>query len=179
MSIDDDKDLDGNTFREVIRRRFRFVRRGYSFRATEMEAAIGVGQLERFSDILHARQHNASRLSQILEPFSSWLQLPSWDSNVQEHGFMMYPIVIQQNAPFKKEELVHHIETWNVESRDMMPLINQPVYAFMNIKEEEYPVASWINRCGFYIGCHQGMQEEDLVYIGKVFREFFKKTSLL
>jgi len=179
MSIDDDKDLDGLTFREVIRRRFRFVRRGYSFRATEMEAAIGVGQLERFSDILRARQHNASRLSEILKPFSSWLQLPSWDTNVQEHGFMMYPIVVKPDAPFTKEELVHHIETWNIESRDMMPLINQPVYAFMNIQQEEYPVASWINRCGFYIGCHQNMHEKDLLYVGNVFREFFKKTSLL
>jgi dTDP-4-amino-4,6-dideoxygalactose transaminase len=179
VSIDDDKDIDGAAFQEVIRRRFRFVRRGYSFRATELEAAIGIGQLERLPEVIAARQKNAAVFTHLLQPFTEWLQLPWFDASIQEHAFMMYPIVIKESAPFSKEELVMHLERWNVETRDMLPLINQPVYASMGIIQKAFPVADWVNRCGLYIGCHQGMTESDLAYIADVFREFFLSKKLL
>jgi dTDP-4-amino-4,6-dideoxygalactose transaminase len=172
MNIDDDKDIDGATFDQVIKRRFRFVRRGYSFRATEMEAALGLAQLERLPTILAARQRNAAALSRLLAPLSAWLQLPWFDPATHEHAFMMFPIVVREGAPFTKHELISHLEGWNVETRDMLPLINQPVYASMNIQCADYPVADWVNRNGFYIGCHQGLEAKDLQYVADVFGEF-------
>ncbi len=175
VSIDDDKDIDGAKFHEVIRRRFRFIRRGYSCRGTEMEAAIGIGQLERFGEILQSRQSNAAALIELLKPFEKFLQLPWYDSKKQEHAFMMFPIVVRDDAPFKKIDLIQHLEDWNVETREMMPLINQPCYEWMKINAKDYPVADWVNRCGFYIGCHQGFGEKELTYIRDVFAEFFSQ----
>lgn len=179
ISIDDDKDIDGAGFQEVIRRRFRFVRRGFSFRATEMEAALGLGQLHRLPRMIALRQKNAKRLIELLKPLEKWLQLPWYDAAKQEHAFMMFPIVVRKDAGFDKWDLVQHLESWNVETRDMLPLINQPVYASMKIRQEDYPVADWVNRCGFYIGCHQGFHEEQLDYIAKVFTMFFEERGLL
>lgn len=177
ISIDDDKDIDGAAFKEVIRRRFRFIRRGFSFRATELEAAIGVGQLKQLPKIIKKRQENAKKLTKVLRPFERYLQLPSFDPKVQEHAFMMYPIVIKPDAPCTKDELVQHLEQWNVQTRDMLPLINQPVYAAMKIDQKQFPVADWVNRCGFYIGSHQGITAKEIEYIGKVFTEFFQKRK--
>ena len=177
VSIDDDKDIDGARFHEVIKRRFRFVRRGYSCRGTEMEAAIGVGQLDRFPQIRKSRFENAQSLIQLLKPFEKWLQLPWFDEKKQEHGFMMFPIVIKDDTPFTKTDLVQHLEEWNIETREMMPLINQPCYDWMKINVKDYPVADWVNRCGFYIGCHQGFGEQELNYIKDVFQEFFSKQT--
>ena len=175
VSIDDDKDIDGSKFHEVIRRRFRFIRRGYSCRGTEMEAAIGIGQLERFGEILKSRQSNAAALIELLKPYEKFLQLPWYDTQKQKHAFMMFPIVVRDDAPFKKIDLIQHLEDWNVETREMMPLINQPCYDWMKINAKDYPVADWVNRCGFYIGCHQGFSKENLEYIRDVFSEFFAK----
>jgi perosamine synthetase len=176
-SIDDDKDIDGVTFGQVIKRRFRFVRRGYSFRATEMEAALGLAQLERLPQILGARQGNAAFLLEELRRFDQWLQLPFFDQATHEHAFMMFPIVIRKGAPFTKVDLVAHLENWNVETRDMLPLINQPVYASMGIDAAAYPVADWVNNNGFYIGCHQGLEEDNLRYMTAVFDSFLKKAT--
>lgn len=176
VSIDDDKDIDGSQFHEVIRRRFRFIRRGYSFRCTELEAALGVAQLSRWTDILAARQKNAARLMELLKPFEQWLQLPWYDDTKQEHAFMMFPVVVKDGAPFTKFDLIKHLEDMNVETREMMPLINQPCYENMKISVEDYPVADWVNRCGFYIGCHQGFGESELTYMRDVFAEFFAKN---
>lgn len=177
VSIDDDKDIDGAKFHEVIKRRFRFVRRGYSCRGTEMEAAIGIGQLDRFPQIRKARFENAQTLIGLLKPFEKHLQLPWFDEKKQEHGFMMFPIVVRDDAPFKKIDLIQHLEDWNVETREMMPLINQPCYDWMKINVNDYPVADWVNRCGFYIGCHQGFGKEHLEYIRDVFGGFFANTT--
>jgi dTDP-4-amino-4,6-dideoxygalactose transaminase len=178
VSIDDDKDIDGSKLKEVIRRRFRFIRRGYSFRATELEAALGVAQLAELPAMIERRGKNAAVLSAGLAPFTKWLQLPTYNPAVQGHAFMMYPIVIQPDAPFTKEDLIFFLEDWNVETRDMVPLINQPVYAPMKIRQEDYPVADWVNRYGFYIGCHQGFGEKELKYILEVFAAFFRSKGL-
>lgn len=177
LNIDDDKDIDGAEFQEVIRRRFRFVRRGYSFRATELEAALGITQLEELENILRARQRNARSLTRLLAKYEKFLQLPQFEAAIQEHAFMMYPIVIRKDAPFSKDALVYHLEQWNVETRDMLPLINQPVYASMKIRQEDYPVASWVNTHGFYVGCHQGFSEPQMQYIADVFATFFDKLA--
>lgn len=175
VSIDDDKDIDGAAFHEVIKRRFKFIRRGYSFRGTEMEAALGCAQLDRWPQILAARRKNFARLQEKLAEFSRWLQLPWHDGGLQEHACMMFPIVIKEAAPFTKIDLVAFLEDWNVETREMLPLLNQPCYAWMKIPLAEYPVADWVNRCGFYIGCHQGLGEGELEYMAEVFRQFFRE----
>ncbi|MFA6039788.1 MAG: DegT/DnrJ/EryC1/StrS family aminotransferase [Candidatus Peribacteraceae bacterium] len=177
MNIDDDRDIDGSHFREVIRRRFSFIRRGYSFRATELEAALGVAQLEDLPQTLQARRQNAAFLIGGLKKYEEWLQLPLFDPATHEHAFMMFPLVIRKDAPFTKEDLVFHLEQWNVETRDMLPLINQPVYKSFGIRPRDYPVANWVNTHGFYIGCHQGLGEKELKYVLEVFGCFFAASD--
>jgi perosamine synthetase len=144
-----------------------------------MEAALGVGQLQRWPTILKARQQNAAWLIEHLQPFEQWLQLPVFDSQKQEHAFMMLPVVIKEDAPFTKFDLVSHLEDWNVETREMMPLINQPCYKWMNTNEDDFPVAKWVNNCGFYIGCHQGLSEADMQYMVDVFGSFLRGKGLI
>ncbi len=177
LSIDDDKTSDKKKLREIISKRFQFVRLGFSARVTEMEAAIGVAQLERKNEIVTERQRNAAFLTHKLKKFESELQLPKLREN-SEHVFMMFPIVIKSSR-FTKEKLVNFLEENNIETRDMVPLTNQPVYKkiFGNDLEEKYPVAKWINRNGFYIGCHNEMTQQDLEYVAAKFDEFFGKLS--
>lgn len=158
---------------QVVRNRFRFERLGYSFRATEMEAALGVAQLGHWREILRARQANAAFLSKNLMPFSKWLQLPWHPKNVG-HAFMMYPIVIRENSGFNKTQLVNFLEVRGIETRDLVPLINQPVYTrrWGNL-EKKFPVARWMNHCGFYVAAHQFLTKAELRQMARAFKDFF------
>ena len=171
INMDDDKTDDKEKLFEIVAKRFRFIRLGYSFRATEFEAALGLAQLENIALILEKRRKNAAWLTEHLKKFTA-LQLPSI-RNHAEHSFMVYPIVVNG---INKRDLVNFLEEHNIETRDMLPLINQPLYIklFGNI-EEKYPIAKMINQNGFYIGCHQNLKPEELQYIAKVFEEFFTK----
>ena len=170
LSIDDDKKKENELF-DIVERRFKFIRLGHSFRATEMEAAIGLAQLEKKDEIINKRRYNANYLTEGLKSLEKYLQLPEVQED-REHNFMMYPIVLKDRD---KKNLVFFLEKNLIETRDMLPLLNQPIYEKqISDIEKEFPVANWINNSGFYIGSHQYLKKEELDYIISKFHEYFK-----
>lgn len=175
MSMDDDQNLAHQKLVQVVSRRFNFIRTGYSFRATEMEAALGIAQLTRKDAIIQARRDNAQYFIRGLRDLEAYLQMPSWPPH-SDHVFMVFPLVIHQDSGIRKKDLIMFLEEHNIETRDLVPLINQPIYRKLyGNQHTHYPVAHWINQNGFYIGCHQKMSRRDLDYIIRVFHAFFEK----
>ncbi|MDO8576690.1 MAG: DegT/DnrJ/EryC1/StrS family aminotransferase [bacterium] len=173
ISIDDDKRLGSARLKEVMSRRYNFIRRGYSYRVTEMEGALGCAQLERYKPMIAKRKKNGAYLKKNLAQFEKHLQLP-WNPAHADHVYMMFPIVIKEGSPVKKAELTHFLERHNIETRGMLPLINQPYnVALFGDLESKYPVARWINANGFYIASHQMLSAKERSYIVSAFKEFF------
>jgi perosamine synthetase len=172
INADDDKGKSTEVPQLIAAKRFQFVSVGHSFRSTEIEAALGLAQLEDWESMIATRRANAKSLSQKLDGFATYLRLPQIRPG-SEHSFMMYPIVL---ADRPKRELVDYLEEHGVETREMLPLTNQPVYRkLLNWREQDYPVAQWINQSGFYIGCHQDVSEKDIEYIAELFEHFFRR----
>lgn len=172
LRIDDDQGVPAERLLEIVQRRFHFERVGFSYRATELEAAIGLAQLEQKDDMLRQRRLRADYLTRQLRNLEEFLQLPHTPSD-RDHVFMMYPIVCRTG---EKAALVNHLEVNGVETRNMLPLLTQPVYrSRFGDLEDEYPVAKWINRNGFYIGCHQYLTFDELEYVVGLFYQFFDR----
>lgn len=155
-------------------RRFMMIRLGYSYRIGELEGALGVAQLENKDFIINTRKANAKILTEGLKDVEQYLQLPYYPEYV-EHSFMMYPLVIKDEREFTRDEIVKYLEQNNIETRPMLPLLNQPIYKeiFGDI-EKDYPVAQWINNNGFYVGCHHGLSKEELNMIIKTIHAFLE-----
>jgi dTDP-4-amino-4,6-dideoxygalactose transaminase len=171
LHIDDDRTEDRQTLFEMAARRFRFVRFGHSFRATELEAAIGLAQLERKEEFLQRRRRNAEILTEGLIHLEDRLQLPTIPEG-RTHSFMMYPLVLRDQP---KGDLVNYLEERKIETRDMLPLLNQPIYQqIFGELEKDYPVARWINESGFYVGCHPYLKPEEMQYMVETICEFFR-----
>lgn len=175
LSIDDDNNKSGDELKMIIQKRFSFVQLGYSFRVTEMEGALGLAELENHVPMMEKRRINGQGLTLALHDLEEHLQLPSVREGAG-HGFMMFPIVLRSE---KKNNLVNFLERQGVETRDMLPLVNQPVYQdLLNIREENFPVAKWINQNGFYIGCHQSMGPVEIDHISQTIRQYFKRQTV-
>jgi dTDP-4-amino-4,6-dideoxygalactose transaminase len=171
LDIDDGRGAKGRKLWRLVDRRFKFVSLGHSFRATEFEAALGLAQLEERAGIVAKRRKIAARLTEGLKPLQHRLQLPFTPAD-REHLFMLYPIVARGED---KTALVHHLESHGVETRDLLPLLNQPVYRkLFGDLEPEYPVARMLNRSAFYIGCHQYMTAADVDHVCAVIRRFYQ-----
>lgn len=167
ISIDDDDKANGCK-REIIARRFRFESIGHSYRITELEAALGLAQLDDLSNIIAARQANAQYLTNKLLPFYGAMQTPFIRPQT-EHAFMMYPLVLWHDD---KATVTNYLEVRGIETREMLPLTNQPCYRG-RFNECDYPIAALVNASGFYIGCHQGLTRQDLDYIIDTFCEYY------
>lgn len=150
-----------------IDRRFMFVRLGHSYRVGELEGALGLAQLERKGIIMDARKRNAHYLIARLECHQDVLQLPLAPKNI-EHTYMMFPILIK-DPRLNRDEFTRYLERNNIETRPMLPLLNQPIYkeVFGEI-EDRYPNAQNIDTNGFYIGCHHGLDIDDMERIASL-----------
>ncbi|MBQ3441944.1 MAG: aminotransferase class I/II-fold pyridoxal phosphate-dependent enzyme [Selenomonadaceae bacterium] len=155
-------------------KRFMFIRLGYSYRIGEFEGVIGLDQLENKDFIMDTRKANAHYLTENLQDVQDYLQLP-WYPDYIEHSFMMYPLIVRKDAPFTRRDVTQWLEKNNIETRPMMPLLNQPIYKklFGDI-EKDYPVAEWINHYGFYVGCHHGLERAQLDKIIDSIHDFLK-----
>ncbi|MGH9022450.1 MAG: DegT/DnrJ/EryC1/StrS family aminotransferase, partial [Acidimicrobiia bacterium] len=173
IRIDDDRDPDKTLF-DVVDNRFSFVRLGHSFRATEMEAALGVAQIEERDHMCERRKAIAARYDRELADLGAHLQLPSTRPGC-EHAYMFYPLVVVDPA-VERADIVMHLEGAGVETRYLLPLINQPVYRqmFGNL-DAECPVAATLNRTAFYVGCHPEMTDADVSHVVTAFHGFFER----
>lgn len=172
ISMDDSKNAEKDVLHEVVEKRFRFVRLGYSYRATEMEAALGLSQLGRYKDILFKRKYVAQRYLKGLNDLKEYLQLPTIPLD-REHTFMLFGLVERTGA---KRHLVNFLEDNGIETRDMLPLINQPIFQKkFGDMSQMYPVADHLNKNGFYIGCHQYFTEDEIDYVISKIHEFYRR----
>ena len=154
-------DSDPDRLKEVIGKRFSFPRIGHSFRIIEFEAALGLEQLDRIDSIITKRGALASFLRDKLHGHIDTLESRPATTN----SWMMFPMIAQGD----KKELCEHLEKNGIETRDCLPLTNQPAYDF---DEDAYPFAKLLNENGFYVGCHQDLDFDDMRYIATIIKEF-------
>lgn len=175
LSMDDDKVKDPKKLFNIVSKRFSFEHIGYSYRATELEAAIGYGQIKRHKQMIKKRQKNAAYLTRGLKSLEEYLQLPKVRKDT-EHAFMFYPIVVKD--PHSRNDLVNYLEKNLIETRYLLPLLNQPVYKklFGDI-EYKYPVSKKLNNNAFYVGCHMGIKQKELDYMIKKFHTYFRSKK--
>ena len=86
--------------------------------------------------------------------------------------FMLFPIALRDRP---KRGIVNYLEEHLIETRDLMPLVNQPIYRRMfGDIEDQYPIAKWLNASGFYIGCHQYLTNEEREYVADTVCKYYK-----
>lgn len=148
-----------------LARKFCFTSIGHSFRVSELEAALGIPQLEEWHTIIDRRQENALFITEVLQDYQDHLQLP-WVRPDTDHAFMMYPILIKNES---KHGIMNYLREHRIEVRDMLPLTTQPCYSF---NPNEYPVAQYVNEHGFYVGCHQDLGKSELTYLAETITDY-------
>lgn len=164
-SIDDDDKIS----KDMIERRYKFDRVGYSYRCTEIEAAIALSELERWKENIATRRSNAALLMSLLKPLEDKLQLPSVPEGFS-HSWMMFPLVCREGVD--REPLLMHLENNGIETRYLFPLLSQPVYRkLFPGMIEKYTVAKSLEKQGFFIGSHQGLYNRDIHFIAKTITE--------
>lgn len=156
--------------------RFRFERIGYSAKMNDLEAALGLDQIERLDLIVAKRRHNMKELTAGLRQYEEHLILFDDRSEDEFISPLVYPIVIRGGAPFARKQLTRFLERQGIETRPMFGSIptQQPAYRHLGFKPGDFPNADYIGANGFYIGVHQNLTPDDIAIVLESFAEFFK-----
>ena len=141
----------------------------YNFKTTEFTAALGVSQVKKADWIFKRRQENVQYLNERLKRFEEFFYLPIYNKNV---SYLAYPILIKENSKFKRKWLRENLEQDGVENRPLFGCIPTQQPDFSHLKDKylnKLPIADYVGKNAFYIGCHQYLEKEDLDYIVNTF----------
>jgi CDP-4-dehydro-6-deoxyglucose reductase, E1 len=147
---------------------------GYNLKLTDMQAAVGLAQLDKLPQFIEQRRQNFDFLYQQLQGLEDVLILPEAtpDSDPSWFGFILS---VRSSAAFTRNELVQHIEKNLIGTRLLFGgnLIRQPAY-----KDQNYRVigdlsnTDYVMNNTFWIGLYPGLTEEMLKYTASIIRQF-------
>jgi CDP-6-deoxy-D-xylo-4-hexulose-3-dehydrase len=150
---------------------------GYNLKLTDMQAAIGLAQLKKLNTFVKARQNNFENYRKFFSGYPDFFILtqPEMKSIPSWFGFTL---IIKDNAPFTKSELVKYFEDHRIGTRSLFSgnLTRHPAYVNRHdIRISGQLVnADRIMERGFWIGVFPGITPEMLEYVKKTFREFLQ-----
>lgn len=140
-------------------RRFVHDMIGFNYRLTNVQAAIGLAQLERIQGSIRKKRWMAETYNALLSDIPG-LTLPQEQSYARS-VYWMYAVLVNERSPLSRDELMDGLKRLGVDSRSyFVPIHEQPVFAndvspashFHSASfRERYPVAEDLSRRGFYI----------------------------
>lgn len=178
MIVTDDDALAGRcrSLRNLAMKPRRFVHDelGWNFRMTNLQAAVGLAQLERLDEFLPRKRRIFERYTELLAGVRS-LELPVPSTDYATNVNWVFGVVIRDNVPFDSDEAMRRLAEKGVGTRPFFwPMHEQPVYQAMGMfAGESHPNAERIARRGFYLPSGLALTDEQLVRAANAVREVF------
>lgn len=147
---------------------------GYNLKMTDMQAAVGVAQLDKLPEFIQKRRENFDFLHQKLQDLQDVLVLPEASPH-SEPSWFGFPILVREDAAFTRNDLVKHLEEKRIGTRLLFGgnLLRQPLYQGLNYRViGDLSNADKIMEGVFWIGVFPGLTEEMLTYVAATIREF-------
>ena len=147
---------------------------GYNLKMTDMQAAVGVAQLDKLDGFIQRRQENYHFLTENLADLDDVLELPKPTPN-SEPSWFGYPIYVKESAPFSRNDLVRHLEEKRIGTRLLFGgnLLRQPLYQGLNYRVVgDLSNSDRIMENVFWIGVFPGLTKEMLKYVTDTLRSF-------
>lgn len=150
------------------KKRFVHEELGWNFRMTNLQAALGVAQLERLDEFVARKRWMGRRYTEMLLDVEG-LQLPVEKTEYADNIYWVYGLVLKDDVPFDAEEAMRRLAQFGVGTRPFFwPMHEQPVFQKMGLfSGETYPIAERIARRGFYVPSGMALTEEQMERVAR------------
>lgn len=125
---------------------------GFNYRMTNLQAALGVAQLERLSEFVKIKRKMGTYYTNLFASEKT-IQLPTAKTSYADNIYWVYGIVLNDSLPFDAVAAMKKLAQANIGTRPFFwPMHEQPVFKKMGLfKNVSCPVAERIARRGFYV----------------------------
>jgi len=150
-----------------------FNRIGYSAKMNELEAAVGLYNLEEFDNTLSIRRRNFSFLNDVFKNLKwdkYFITLDVEGANqVGPHAFSM---IVKDEAPFTKEDFVSYLSKKGIDNRNLFYCIPTQCEPYKKYCSNTYAESEFCSNNGTHIGIHQDLSINQLQYVIKKISEY-------
>ena len=139
---------------------------GYNLKITDMQAAVGVAQLDHLDGFIAARNRNFATLTELLRPLEDVFILPEATPN-SEPSWFGYPLTIRPGSNLDREELVQYLNEMKIGTRLLFGgnLLRQPYMKGRNYRVVgDLTNADLTTTSTFWVGLYPGLDEGHLAY---------------
>jgi CDP-6-deoxy-D-xylo-4-hexulose-3-dehydrase len=146
---------------------------GYNLKLTDMQAAVGLAQLDKLDGFIAKRRENFRRLSEGLASLEEFFIFPEATPN-SEPSWFGFPLAVRAEAPIRRNAVVAHLESRGIATRLLFAgnLLRQPAY-----RDIEHRVVGTLHNADFvmdnvfWIGVYPGLSEAHVDYVIDVLSE--------
>jgi len=156
-------------------RRFLHEELGWNFRMTNLQAALGIAQLERLDEFVVLKRRMGQLYTELLKSCQT-IQLPLTKTEYSDNIYWVYGIVLKNEISFDAAEAMKILGEKKIGTRPFFwPMHEQPVFHKMGLfKNEKYPIAEMLARRGFYIPSGLALDEKQITVVAETVKEVIK-----
>ncbi|MBU2264846.1 lipopolysaccharide biosynthesis protein RfbH, partial [Patescibacteria group bacterium] len=152
---------------------------GYNLKLTDMQAALGVAQMEKLDDFITKRKENFRVLYNGLKKYEKFFILPAWQDKADPSWFG-FLLTVKPGSPFDRSQIVQYLQTKKIGTRYLFAgnIIKQPYFIDNKVKHRvagELSNTDIVMRDTFWIGCYPGLSKEMLKYVVTSFDSFIDR----
>ena len=161
--------------------KFVFEEIGYQLEPSEISAAFALVQFNKLDHNIKARQLNFEKHTKFFQQYDEFFMLPKQNPNA-ETGWLAYPMIVKDDAPFNRTELQIFLEKRNIQTRVVFTgnILRQPGYKDIDCigKADDFINADNVMRGGILLALHHGLTDEMVNHVHSscdIFLKEFKK----
>jgi CDP-6-deoxy-D-xylo-4-hexulose-3-dehydrase len=162
---------------EIFDHKYVYEEIGYNLKPLDLQAAMGLVQLEKLDSIIEIRKHNYHRLFQIFSRYEDKFILPKATEGADPAWFA-FPITVKEGAGFKRIELTIFFEDNKIQTRNYFGgnILLQPGYAHLAWGDPiaDFPNATNVTTNTFFLGTSPVITDPQIDYIEETLTNFMK-----
>jgi perosamine synthetase len=156
-------------------KRFVHEELGWNFRMSNLQAALGVAQLERLEEFISIKRAMGMRYAELLSDISE-VELPQTATDYAENIYWVFGLVLGDNVPFDAAEAMHRLSEHQIGTRPFFwPMHEQPILRKMGLfNGATFPEAERLARRGFYIPSGLALTENQIERVAEAVRSIIQ-----
>tara|TARA_R110002072_G_scaffold534_2_gene3533 strand:- start:72375 stop:73499 length:1125 start_codon:yes stop_codon:yes gene_type:complete len=155
-------------------RRFKHNEIGFNMRMTNLQAAVGVAQLERLEEFIQIKQSMAEVYDSYLNNLKN-VKIAPRSTEYCQNIYWIYGLIL--DTPELALKAQEQLREKGIGTRPFFyPLHQQPLYKEIIDHAESFPISEHAGHCGFYIPSGLNLKEQDWNYIGETLKDVLMKV---
>jgi CDP-4-dehydro-6-deoxyglucose reductase, E1 len=156
---------------EIFDHKYVYDEIGYNLKPIELQAAMGLQQLDKLDEIHALRRRNYGLLFAIYEKYEEFFHLPRAQDK-SDPSWFAFPVTIRAGAPFKRNDIVDYLEENLIQTRPYFAgnIMLQPAYSHLmdpQRAKDDFPMATHAMTHTYFHGTSPVITPEQIAYIGE------------